>query len=64
MRFFKTSVSESESGILDLNYSRDGAAVDEKASLGSLFGVPTESSTRLYLAGGFGSLRNQAGFVV
>jgi nicotinate-nucleotide pyrophosphorylase len=32
LRFFKTSASDTESGVLNMYYSRDGAAMDEKAT--------------------------------
>jgi hypothetical protein len=64
IRFLKTSTSESEAGQIDMHYSRDGSAIDESTPLNTLFSRPSESSTRIYLAGTTGVLRSAAGFVV
>lgn len=63
IRVFKTSVSDNESGHLDMHYNRDGASIDEVSSIKSLFSRPTSDTRRLYLAGRMGSLRGQTGFV-
>lgn len=63
LRVFKTSASESESGVMTMSYSRDGTAMDESASFGDLFNRQTEETSRCYLAGKFGTLRSQIGFV-
>lgn len=44
VRFFKTSSSETESGQLDMHYSRDGANIDDSANLRSLFSRPTANT--------------------
>lgn len=63
MRFFKTSASDSESGQLDMHYSRDGATIDSHSDLRSLFNRPTSASARMYLAGSYGAIRGQTGFI-
>jgi hypothetical protein len=63
MRFFKTSASDTESGQLDLHYSRDGATIDSNSDLRSLFNRPTNASARMYLAGSYGAIRGQTGFI-
>lgn len=63
IRFFKTSVSESESGQLDMHYARDGSSLDETSNIKSVFTRHTIDTTKLYLAGTYGSVRGQAGFV-
>jgi len=63
VRIFKTSVSESESGQLDMHYARDGSSLDETSNLKSVFTRHTTDTTKMYLAGTYGSVRGQAGFV-
>jgi len=63
IRFFKTSVSDSESGQLDLHYSRDGSSLDENASVRQLFTRHSSDTQKIYLAGSYGSIRGHAGFV-
>jgi len=63
IRFFKTSVSDSESGQLDMHYSRDGTSIDETSNFRSLFGRHSSDTQKMYLAGSYGSLRGHAGFV-
>jgi nicotinate-nucleotide pyrophosphorylase len=57
IRFFKTSLSDTESGQLDMHYSRDGASIDDSTNLRTLFGRPTSDTRRLYLAGHHEALR-------
>lgn len=63
VRFFKTSASESESGQLDMFYSRDGANIDEAATFNQMFNRPSRNSQRVYLAGNYGPLRGRVGFI-
>lgn len=63
LRIFKTSASDTESGILNMCYSRDGAAMDEHATFSDLLNRRTDENAKIYLAGKFGTLRNQVGFV-
>lgn len=64
VRIMKTSSAETESGTIDLWYSRDGAGVDPGAPLGNDLARPRYDRMRLYLAqSGTESCRGRAGFV-
>jgi len=63
MKIVKTSKQESESGILDMLYSRDGSSFDEGAALNADLARPRPDRTRLYLAGQGCCLRGQNGFI-
>lgn len=63
IRFFKTSVSDTESGQLDLHYSRDGSSLDENATMKQVLSRHSSDTQTIYLAGTHGSLRGHTGFV-
>lgn len=63
-RFFKTSSADNEAGQIDMNYSRDGAMIDETSAINSLFQRPTEQSKRVYLAGAGHEVRGNNGFLI
>lgn len=62
-RFFKTSVSDTESGTLDMYYNRDGSGLDEATAVATLFERPSSHSTKLYLSGSSHALRGRTGFI-
>jgi hypothetical protein len=63
IRVFKTSVSENESGVLDVLYSRDGGNVDSSTKIVSGLGRPKNDRHRQYLAQTGGEdCRGQCGF--
>lgn len=63
VRFFKTSTSDSESGVLDQVYSRDGAMLNDSDSLRDIFNRPSTQSDKMYLAGTQNEVRGRNGFL-
>lgn len=65
MRVFKTSSSETESGIIDIVYAQDGLGFDDNHQIGSTLSRPKADRQRHYLAQTeTGNCRGRAGFVV
>lgn len=64
MRCIKTSRQESESGTLDLIYSRDGSSFDEGHSFKSDLARIMPDRCRTYLAGSGCCMRDTNGFII
>ena len=64
MRVLKTSKQDSESGSLDLIYSRDGSSFDEGHAFKTDLARTRPDRVRTYLAGAGCCLRQTNGFVI
>lgn len=63
MRFFKTSKADSESGVLDIIYNRDGSSLDEGRAMLADIGRPKSDRLRCYIANTTDSIRGKLGFL-